>query len=100
MGFTRWDERRDRCVTAGRRGCTTEMVKFENVHVALDAGRRVTAMVDLKNESDETWAAADAYALPRVDWRGGLGGLESAVADGDLLLHLRHRAAAALQYGR
>ena len=39
------------------------MVKFENVHVVLDSGRRVTATLDLANQSTETWRAADGYAL-------------------------------------
>jgi lipopolysaccharide transport system permease protein len=39
------------------------MVKFSNVAVALDSGRRVTANFDLKNESTQTWTAADGYAL-------------------------------------
>ena len=39
------------------------MVKFENVRIALDSGRRVTATFDLSNQSAETWRAADGYAL-------------------------------------
>ena len=39
------------------------MVKFENVQVVLDSGRRVTATFDLENASKETWRAADGYAL-------------------------------------
>jgi lipopolysaccharide transport system permease protein len=39
------------------------MVKFENVQVVLDTGRRVTAAFDLLNQSTETWRAADGYAL-------------------------------------
>ena len=39
------------------------MVKFENIRVALDSGRRITAVLDVKNASAETWRAADAYAL-------------------------------------
>lgn len=39
------------------------MVKFENVKIVLDSGRRVTASFDLSNQSAETWRAADGYAL-------------------------------------
>lgn len=39
------------------------MVKFENISVVLDSGRRVTATFDLVNQSKETWAAADGFAL-------------------------------------
>ena len=39
------------------------MVKFENLQVALDSGRRVTAIFDLSNQSSETWRVADGYAL-------------------------------------
>jgi lipopolysaccharide transport system permease protein len=39
------------------------VVKFENIRVALDSGRRVTAGFDVKNESHETWRAADGFAL-------------------------------------
>ena len=39
------------------------MLKFENLSVVLDSGRRVTAIFDLVNQSKETWVAADGYAL-------------------------------------
>jgi lipopolysaccharide transport system permease protein len=39
------------------------MVKFENISVVLDTGRRVTAVFDLINQSGETWVAAEGYAL-------------------------------------
>ena len=39
------------------------MVRFDNIRVRLDSGRRVTAGFDLKNESQETWRVADGYAL-------------------------------------
>ncbi|HEY3841588.1 MAG TPA: ABC transporter permease [Bryobacteraceae bacterium] len=39
------------------------MVKFENLRVALDSGRRVTASFDLSNQSAETWRVADGFAL-------------------------------------
>jgi lipopolysaccharide transport system permease protein len=39
------------------------MVTFENLHLALDSGRRVTAVFDLINRSGETWVAAQGYAL-------------------------------------
>ncbi len=39
------------------------MVTFENVRVVLDSGRRVTATFDLRNQSADTWRAADGYAL-------------------------------------
>jgi lipopolysaccharide transport system permease protein len=40
-----------------------ENVRFENVQVALDSGRRVVANFDLINCSAETWRASDGYAL-------------------------------------
>jgi lipopolysaccharide transport system permease protein len=39
------------------------MVKFENISVVLDSGRRVTAAFDLINQSRETWTVAGGYAL-------------------------------------
>jgi len=39
------------------------MVKFDNVHVVLDSGRRVTANFDLSNRSSDTWRGAEGYAL-------------------------------------
>ena len=39
------------------------MLKFENLSVVLDSGRRVTAVFDLVNQSPETWVVADGYAL-------------------------------------
>jgi lipopolysaccharide transport system permease protein len=39
------------------------MVRFSNVQVVLDSGRRVTATFDLSNLSNQTWRAADGYAL-------------------------------------
>jgi lipopolysaccharide transport system permease protein len=39
------------------------MVKFSNLQVALDSGRRVTATFDLSNQSTQTWRVADGYAL-------------------------------------
>ena len=39
------------------------MVTFENLHVSLDSGRRVTAVFDVINQSGETWVAAEGYAL-------------------------------------
>lgn len=39
------------------------MLRFENLQLTLDSGRRVTATFDLLNQSAETWRAADGYAL-------------------------------------
>ena len=39
------------------------MLKFEQLRIALDSGRRVTASVDVVNQSPETWRAAEGYAF-------------------------------------
>ena len=39
------------------------MVKFENLRVVLDSGRRVTAAFDVVNQSANTWRASDGFAL-------------------------------------